>query len=94
LIHRLQRAADEPAIWVLLPQALGDSSAASSQRKPMTITFAFVVFGLALLFWAITTTDKSPGHRATGAGVGIFALLIALLLGASHSHDHDWEDRS
>jgi hypothetical protein len=52
----------------------------------MTITFAFVVFGLALLFWAITATDQSPGRRAAGAGVGLFALLIAL--------HHDWEDRS
>jgi hypothetical protein len=59
----------------------------------MTITFAFVVFGLALLFWAITATDKSPGRRAAGAGVGIFALLIALLLGSSADH-HNWEDRS
>jgi hypothetical protein len=58
-----------------------------------TIDFALVVFGLALLFWAITATDKSPGHRAAGAGVGIFALLIALLLGVSREH-HDWEDRS
>jgi hypothetical protein len=59
----------------------------------MTIAFAFVVFGLALLFWAITATDKSPSRRATGAGVGLFALLIALLLGSSADH-HDWEDRS
>jgi hypothetical protein len=59
----------------------------------MTITFAFVVFGLALLFWAITATDAHPGRRATGAGVGLFALFIALLLGSSADH-HDWEDRS
>jgi hypothetical protein len=59
----------------------------------MTITFAFVVFGLALLFWAITATDKSPGRRAAGAGVGTFALLIALLLGSSEDHS-DWRDRS
>jgi hypothetical protein len=55
------------------------------------IEFAFVVFGLALLFWAITATDKSPGSRAAGAGVGIVALILALLLHEDHRH---WEDRS
>ena len=58
-----------------------------------TVMFALVAFGLALLFWAITATDKSPGRRAAGAGVGIFALLIALLLGSSEDR-HDWRDRS
>ena len=43
-----------------------------------TIDFALVVFGLALLFWAITATDKSAGRRAFGASVGIIALLLAL----------------
>jgi hypothetical protein len=52
----------------------------------MTITFAFVVFGLALLFWAITATGTSPARRATGAGVGIFALLIALLAAVCLRH--------
>jgi hypothetical protein len=33
---------------------------------------------------------KSPGRRAVGASVGLFALLIALLLGSSADH-HDWE---
>jgi hypothetical protein len=50
------------------------------------IELAFVVFGLSLIFWGITATDKSAGRRAAGAGVGIIALLIALLL---HSDDHD-----
>jgi hypothetical protein len=55
-----------------------------------TIEFAFVVFGLALLFWAITATDKSAGRRAAGAGVGIVALILWLLLRG----DDDWRDRS
>jgi hypothetical protein len=59
-----------------------------------TIEFAFVVFGLALLFWAITATGTSPGRRATGASVGLIALIIGLLLGASKDHHRDWEDRS
>jgi hypothetical protein len=58
-----------------------------------TITFAFVVFGLALLFWAITATDARPGRRAAGAGVGLIALLIALFLRSSED-SHDWRDRS
>jgi hypothetical protein len=57
----------------------------------MTITFAVTVFGLALIFWVITATGSSPGRRAAGAG--IFALLIALLLGSSEDHS-DWRDRS
>jgi len=55
-----------------------------------TISFAFVVFGLALLFWAITATDKSAGRRAAGASVGIVALILALLFRDNHDH---WEDR-
>jgi hypothetical protein len=58
-----------------------------------TVDFALVVFGLAMLFWAITATDKSAGRRAFGASVGIIALLLALLLRADEDH-HDWRDRS
>jgi hypothetical protein len=58
----------------------------------MTVTTVLVIFGLALLYFAITATDAGPARRATAAGTGIFALLIAALLGASH-HD-DWRDRS
>jgi hypothetical protein len=54
------------------------------------ITLAFVVFGLACLFWSITATDARPARRVTAAGTGIFALLIAALLGVTH----DGEDRS
>ena len=55
-----------------------------------TITSAFVVFGLALLFCSITATDAHPGRRATGAGVGLFALLVALLLIITTGRiDHD-----
>jgi hypothetical protein len=46
------------------------------------IEFAIAVFGLALLFWAITATDKNAGARAAGASVGLIALLIAAFLGA------------
>jgi hypothetical protein len=30
----------------------------------MTIAFVITVFGLALIFWAITATDRSPGRGA------------------------------
>jgi hypothetical protein len=58
-----------------------------------TIDFALVVFGLALLFWAITASDKSVGHRALGGGIGFIALLVALLLRSGdedHHHRGDW----
>jgi hypothetical protein len=58
----------------------------------MTITSALVIFGLFLIAWAIVAGSAGPGRRATGAGVGIAALLLGLLLGADH-HD-DWSDRS
>jgi hypothetical protein len=58
-----------------------------------TIELAFVVFGLALLFWAITATDKSPGRRAAGASIGIAALIIGILAALARPRD-DWEDRS
>jgi hypothetical protein len=46
-----------------------------------TIAFALVVFGLALIFFAITAPSGThPAHRATGAGVGIVALIAGLLL--------------
>jgi hypothetical protein len=60
-----------------------------------TIEFAFVVFGLALLFWTITAPPgTSPGRKAAAGGVGIVALIIGLLLGVSKDHHRDWEDRS
>ena len=59
----------------------------------MTIATIILIFGLALLFWAITASGAHPARRATGAGVGIAALLIALLLGSSEDR-HDWRDRS
>jgi hypothetical protein len=59
-----------------------------------TIATALVIFGLIMIGLAIfNPTNAGPGRRATGAGVGLFALLIALLLGSSADH-HDWEDRS
>jgi hypothetical protein len=58
-----------------------------------TIELAIAIFGLAPIFWAMTATDKSVSHRAAGAGVGLIALLIALLLRRSED-SHDWRDRS
>jgi hypothetical protein len=95
LIHRLQRAADEPAIWVLLPQAIGDSSAAIAEDFHMaTIATALVIFGLIMIGLAIfNPTNAGAGRRVAGASVGIAGLLLGLLLGASRDHD-DWRDRS
>jgi hypothetical protein len=60
----------------------------------MTVATILITFGLIMIGLAIfNPTNASPGRRVTGASVGIFALLIAALLGASHDHDH-WEDRS
>jgi hypothetical protein len=61
-----------------------------------TIAIALVVFGLALIFWAITASDARPARRATGAGVGITALLVGLFLGASRDRErgrYDWASR-
>jgi hypothetical protein len=44
---------------------------------------AIVIFGLALIFWAITASDAHPARRASGATAGVFALLIAALLGVT-----------
>jgi hypothetical protein len=55
----------------------------------MTITTILVIFGLALLFWAITSTGSHPARRTVAASTGLFALLIAALLGTSQDHDHD-----
>jgi hypothetical protein len=58
-----------------------------------TIEFAFVVFGLGLLAWAITApAGTSPGRRATGASVGLLALLIGSFLAASRDRDRDRYD--
>jgi hypothetical protein len=65
---------------------------ANGEAAMTAIIIALVVFGLGLLFWAITASDAHPARRATGAGVGIIALLAAALLGVTH--DHDREDRS
>jgi hypothetical protein len=57
------------------------------------ITALLIIFGLIMIGLAIfNPTNASPGRRATGAGVGIFALLLGLLLGMDH-HD-DGKDRS
>jgi hypothetical protein len=59
-----------------------------------TIEFAFVVFGLALLGWAITApAGTSPSRRATGAGVGIIALIVGSILAASREKDRYGRDR-
>src|SRR5262245_19486400 len=76
-------------------QPIGDSSAAFAEDFHMTATIelAFVVFGIALLFWAITATNKSAGARAAAGSVGFIALLLALFLRSSDD-SHDWRDRS
>jgi hypothetical protein len=51
------------------------------------IITALIVFGLSLLFFAITNTDARPARRATAAGTGLFALLLAAVLGVTHDHD-------
>jgi hypothetical protein len=58
-----------------------------------TIELAFVVFGLGLLFWAITAADAGPGRRTTAAAIGIVALIAAIVAALMQPHD-DWKDRT
>jgi hypothetical protein len=57
----------------------------------MTITTVLVIFGLALIFWAITATGSHPGRRATAVGTGIFALLLAALFGNHDGGRDRWD---
>jgi hypothetical protein len=52
-----------------------------------TIDTAIVVFGLGLLFWAITATDAGASRRAAGASVGITALIVGILAALVLPHD-------
>ena len=51
------------------------------------------VFGLALLFWAITSTGKHPGARAVAGSIGLVALILALIVHSGEDHHRDREDR-
>jgi hypothetical protein len=50
------------------------------------IALALVVFGLAMISFAITG-DASPGRRTAAGSVGLAALVVALLLGVSRNDD-------
>jgi hypothetical protein len=59
-----------------------------------SIAFALFVFGLIMIGLAIfNPSNATPARRATGAGVGIFAALLGLLLGMGHDDDHRRLDR-
>jgi hypothetical protein len=59
-----------------------------------SIAFAFVVFGLFLIAWAIVNPgNATPARRTVGASVGLVGLLLGLLTGMASGHDDDRRHR-